>query len=319
MRALIGIVAAAFVVTSAHADSQKYPSGPITILVPYAPGGSADILARLLGVELQNRLLQPAIIENLPGGSEIIATEALARSNPDGYTLAILSNALSINEALAQNKRYKIARDLAPIAKAIELPFAMLVTPKLGVNSVAEFVVLAKANPGKLNYGHLGPGTPHYITMEWFKRAAGIDILGVPYRGAAPAYSALLADEVQSVVSGLGPALPFLELGQAKAIASMTLKRPLVLPNTPTITEAGYPNFNLISWMGVFARARTPNDRLQILSDEITLAIESDNIKARLLKLGLEPAPLATEKFASFLQQDIQSWAEMTKATLSQN
>lgn len=318
MRAFISIILAAFIGTNAYAESQKYPSRPITILVPYAPGGSADILARLLGKELQKRLSQPVIIENRPGGSEIMATDALARSSPDGYTLAVLSNALSINEVSSQNKKYEIARDLAPVAKAIEIPFAMVVTPKLKVKSVADLVALAKANPGKLNYGHLGPGTPHYITMEWFKREAGIDVLGVPYRGSAPAYAALLSDEVQIVVSGLGPMLPLLKSGRANAIASMTVKRPQALPNTPTIEESGYPNFNLISWMGIFARAGTPKDRLQLLSDEVTRAVASDDIKAKLLKLGLEPSPLASEKFTLFLQQDIQHWGEMTKATLRQ-
>jgi tripartite-type tricarboxylate transporter receptor subunit TctC len=319
MRAFVGIVAAALIATNACAQNAKYPAGPITLVVPYAPGGSGDILGRLLAGELQKRLSQPVIVENRPGGSEITATELLARSNPDGYTLAVLSNALSINEASPQNKKYDIARDLAPIAKAIDIPFAMLVAPKLQVTSLAELVKLAKAQPGKLNYAHLGPGTPHYITMEWFKRAAGIDVLGVPYRSSAQSYTALLTDEVQVVVSGLGPTLPFIESGQAKAVVSMTRNRPKALPDTPTITEAGYPDFNLLSWMGVFARAGTPDDRLQLLSDEITRAVESDEVKARLLKLGLEPSPSAIDKFPSFVQQDIQHWGGMTKATLGQN
>jgi tripartite-type tricarboxylate transporter receptor subunit TctC len=256
MRRFTGIVAAALIATTASAQSQKYPTGPITIIVPYEPGGTGDILGRLLGTELQRRLSQPVIIENRPGGSEITATEQLARSNPDGYTLAILSNALSINEASPQNKRYEIPRDLAPIAKTIDIPFAMLVAPKLRIDSLTELVALAKAEPTKLNYAHLGPGTPHYITTEWFKRAAGIEVVGVPYRSSALSYTALLTDEVQIVVSGLGPTLPFIEAGQAKAIVSMTVRRPRALPDTPTIAEAGYPNFNLISWMGVMTLKR---------------------------------------------------------------
>jgi tripartite-type tricarboxylate transporter receptor subunit TctC len=318
MRTFTGIVAAALLAATASAQGPKYPAGPITLVVPYAPGGTGDILGRLLASELQKRLLQPVVIENRPGGSEITATEQLARSNPDGYTLAVLSNALSINEASPQSKKYEVTRDLAPIAKAIDIPFAMLVAPRLRVNSLAELVALAKAEPARLNYAHLGPGTPHYITTEWFKRSAGIDVVGVPYRSTALSYTALLTDEVQVVVSGLGPTLPFLEAGQAKALVSMTVRRPRALPDTPTIAEAGYPDFKLMSWMGVFARAGTPMDRVQLLSDAITRAVESDDIKARLLKLGLEPSPLATEKFTSFVQHDIQNWAEMTKATSSQ-
>jgi len=318
MRLFVGIVAAAVIATNAYAGSTTYPSAPITLVVPYSPGGSGDILGRLLAGELQKRLSQPVIVENRPGGSEITATDLLARSNPDGYTLGVLSNALSINEASPQNKKYDVSRDLAPIAKAIDIPFAMLITPKLQVASLAGLVASAKAQPGKLNYAHLGPGTPHYITMEWFKRAAGIDILGVPYRSSALSYTALLTDEVQVVMSGLGPTLPFIEAGQAYPLVSMTLKRPKALPDTPTIAEAGYPDFNVLSWMGVFARAGTPNDRLQLLSAEITRAVESEDVRARLLKLGLETSPLPIEKFPQFVQQDVQNWVAMTKATLSQ-
>lgn len=317
MRFFLGLIAVAFIATNVFAESPKYPTRRITILVPYAPGGSGDILGRLLGAALEKQLSQPVIIENRPGGSEITATDALAQSNPDGYTLAILSNALSINEASAKSKAYDI-QDLVPIAKAIDIPFAMLVTPKLQVNSVAELVALAKAQPEKLNYADLGPGSPHYIMMEWFKRAAGIGIVGVPYQSSAQSYTALLANEVQIVMSGLGPALPLLATGQAKALASMTIKRPLALPDTPTIAEAGYPNFNLLSWMGVFARVGTPVDRLQLLSDEVTRAVESDEVKARLLKLGLEPSPLPMDKFGLFVRQDVRNWTQMVKATLSQ-
>lgn len=317
MRLLAALVMVLLACPYAHAEGSKYPSAPIKLIIPYAPGGSGDILGRVLAAELHKRLRQPVIVENRPGGSEKIATEALAQSNPDGYTLGLLSNALSINEASAQNKTYDIARDLVPVAKVIDIPFVLLVTPKLHVNSVSELVALAKAQPGKLNYAHLGPRTPHYVTMEWFKRASGIKVVGVPYRSSAQSLTALMADQVQVMMSGLGPTLPFIKDGRVTALASMTTKRLSILPSIPTIAEAGYPKFNLLSWMGVFARAGTPANRLRLLSNEIVHIAESAEVREKLLKLGLEPSTLSVDKFGSFLQKDIHNWSSMTKDTLA--
>lgn len=289
--------------------------GTITFLVPYAPGGSADIVARLIGAKLQEKLGRSVVIENRPGGSELIATEAIARSNPDGSTIAILSNAIAINETLVPNRRYDLAQDVMPLARVIELPFAIMVHPSVKANSVQDLVALAKASPGKLNYGHLGPGSPHYFTMEWFKRTAGVDILPVPYRGAAPAYSALVAGEVQVIASGLGAATPFLEAGQAKALAALSLKRPASFPNLPTIAEAGYPNFNLISWMAVFVRTGTPKDIAVKLENEILGTMESPDIREKLMKLGLEPAPLKGAEFNKFFANEIANWRAIVEAT----
>lgn len=291
------------------------PTGNISFLVPYAPGGSADIVARLIGAKLQEKLGRSVIVENRPGGSELIATEAVARSSPDGSTIAILSNAIAINETLVPNRRYDLARDITPLARVIELPFAIMVHPSVKASSVKELVAIAKANPGKLNYGHLGPGSPHYFTMEWFKRTAGIDILPVPYRGAAPAYSALVAGEVQVIASGLGAATPFLEAGQAKALAALSSKRPASFPDLPTIAEAGYPNFNLMSWMAIFIRSGTPQDIKTKLEDEILSAMQSPEIREKLIKLGLEPAPLKGAEFARFFTDEITNWRSIVEAT----
>jgi tripartite-type tricarboxylate transporter receptor subunit TctC len=294
---------------------QSQSSGTITFLVPYAAGGSADIVARLIGVKLQEKLGRSVVVENRPGGSELIATEALARSNPDGSTIAILSNAIAINETLVPNRRYDLAHDIAPLARVIELPFAIMVHPSVKADTVQDLVALAKANPGKLNYGHLGPGSPHYFTMEWFKRTAGIDILPVPYRGAAPAYSALVGGEVQVIASGLGAATPFLEAGQAKALAALSMKRPASFPNLPTIAEAGYPNFNLMSWMAIFIRSGTPADTAARLENEILGAMESPDIRERLARLGLEPAPLRSAEFNTFFANEIVNWRSIVQAT----
>ncbi len=314
---LMVCIAAAMVAASSCQDvrAQTYPVGTITFVVPYAAGGSADIVARLVGTKLQERLGRPVVVENRPGGSEMVATEAVARSNPDGLTIAILSNAIAINETLVPNRRYDLARDLAPVARIIELPFAIMVHPSVPANSIKELVTYAKANPGQLNYGHLGPGSPHFFTMEWFKRTAGIDILPVPYRGAAPAYAALVAGEVQVIASGLGAATPFLEAGQARALAALSQRRPASLPGLPTIAEAGYPDFNLRSWMGIFVKSGTPKEIVDVLQTEILAAIDSGDVKDRLQKLGLDPSPMKSQEFKNFIQGEIDNWQTIVTAT----
>lgn len=317
MHGVVGSIACLFGATFASevATSQKYPSGAITFIVPYAAGGSADIAARLIGVRLQESLGRSVVVENRPGGSEVVATEAVARSDPDGLTIAILSNAIAINETLVANRRYDLAREIAPVARIIELPFALMVHPSVPANSVRELVDYAKANPGKLNYGHLGPGSPHFFTMEWFKRTAGIDLLAVPYRGAAPAYAALIAGEVQVIASGLGAATPLLEAKQAIAIAALSEKRPASRPDLPTIAEAGYPNFNLRSWMGIFVRSGTPKAISDKLELEILAAIDNADVKDRLQKLGLEPSPMKAQEFSNFILTEIANWETIVKAT----
>lgn len=317
---LRALLAAAFavLVSQPNAVAQSYPSGSITFLVPYAPGGSADIVARLIGQKLQDRLGRPVVIDNRPGGSEMIVTEALARSAPDGHTIAILSNAIAINETLVPSRRFDLEKDLSPVARVIELPFALMVHPSVPVRNVGDFVAYAKANPGKLNYGHLGPGSPHFFTMEWLKRNAGLDILAVPYKGAAPAYAALVAGEVQVIASGLGAATPFLEAKQAIALAAFSSKRPSSQPDLPTIAEAGFTNFNLRSWMGIFVRNGTSPDIEQKLETEILATLADPELKGRLDKLGLDLSPMKKAAFSGFVREEIKSWEDIVKATAAQ-
>lgn len=295
--------------------AEPYPVGPITLLVPYAPGGSADIVARVIGVKLQEKLGTPVVIVNRPGGSEMVATEALARSIPDGQTLAILSNAIAINQTLGSNTRYDIRKDLVPVFRLIELPFAILVHPSVPANTLQEFVALAKAKPGQFNYGHLGPGSPHFFSMEWFKRAAGIEILPVPYRGGAPAYSALISGEVQVIASGLGAATPFIDSKQARPLAALSSKRPSTLPNLPTMAELGYGDFKLISWMGIFVPAGTPSAIVERLEIEFSTALEDSYVRERLINLSLEPAPMRSTAFTAFVDEEINNWTDMVKQT----
>ena len=320
MRSILAFLALAMLLAfgCGAAQSQPYPSGNVTFLVPYSAGGSADIVARLIGQKLQERLGRPVVVENRPGGSEMIVTEAVARSEPDGHTIAILSNAIAINETLVPNRRFDLRKDISPVARVIELPFALMVHPSVPARTVDELVRYAKSNPGKLNYGHLGPGSPHFFKMEWFKRTAGIDVVAVPYKGAAPAYAALVAGEVQVIASGLGAATPFLEAKQAVALAAFSSKRPSSQPALPTIAEAGFKDFNLRSWMGIFVRSGTAPEIEKTLETEILSAMEDAELKARLDRLGLDVSPMGRDQFPAFVRDEVKAWEGIVKATASQ-
>ena len=311
----VGIALAIAIASFDAAFAEPYPRGPISFLVPYAPGGSADIVARVIGAKLQERLGKPVVIENRPGGSEKVATEALTRSAPDGQTIAIFSNAIAINQTLSSDLRYDIRKDLIPVLRLIELPFAIIVHPSVPANTLQELVALAKAKPGELNYGHLGPGSPHFFVMEWFKHAAGIDIVPVPYRGAAPAYSALVSGEVQVIASGLGAATPFIESKQARPLAALSSKRPSTLPSLPTMAEVGYGDFKLVSWMGIFVPTGTPSEIIERLQSEFLGALESSDVRERLANLSLEPAPMSRTSFTAFVDEEINNWAKVVKQT----
>lgn len=314
VRIALTLVAALCFATSRPSAAEPYPKRPVTFLVPYAPGGTADIVARLIGVRMQRRFGQPFVIENRSGGSEKIATEALTRARPDGQTIAILSNALAINQVTEPRPRYDAERDLVPICRTIEIPFALLINSSVPASSLPEFIAYAKLHQGSLNYGHLGPGSPHFVIMEWFKRATGLNILAVPYRGAAPAYEALVSGQVQVVASGLGAATPFIKAGQVKPIAALTMKRPASLPDLPTVGELGLTDFKLTSWMGLFAPASTPTDILTLLDGECAAAMQDQQLTGKLLQLGLEPAYLDAVQFRSFMHGEMQTWGAASAA-----
>ena len=296
-----------------HAVAQAYPSRPITFIVPNLPGGSSDLIARAVGSQLQKIIGQPVVIDNKPGASEMIATEFLSRAAPDGYTMAILSNALSINESLSPNRKYEAERDLIAVARLAELPFALIVSSELPVRSLQEFVQYAKANPAKLSYGHVGVGAPHYLTMEWFKREAGLDILAVPYRSSPPVYTALLGGQIQLTVGALGGATQFIENGKVRALAAMSKRRPISQPNLPTVSEAGYSEFDLVPWMGVFVPAHTPPDVVRKLETAILAAAGSTEVREQLQRIGLEPSATGSAEFGPLVKRDVANWAKVIK------
>jgi tripartite-type tricarboxylate transporter receptor subunit TctC len=295
------------------AHPQAYPTRPVTFVVPNLAGGSSDLIARAMGTQLQRILGQTVVIDNRPGASEMIATEHLARSAPDGHTIAILSNALSINETLSPTRKYDTLRDLEAVAKLAELPFALIVRSSLPVTNAREFVDYARANAGKLSYGHVGVGAPHFLTMEWFKRAAGIDLLPVPFRSSPPVYAALLGGDIQVTVGALGGAVQYIENGQVRALAAMSTRRPISLPKLPTISEAGYPEFDLVPWMGIFVASGTPADIVGKLETAILQAAGSAELREQLRRVGLESSAAGAVEFTALVRRDIDRWAKVIR------
>jgi tripartite-type tricarboxylate transporter receptor subunit TctC len=312
MRLVAGcFVALAVLLGAGWAQAQTYPSRSISFLVGNPPGGSSDVIARALAAKLQAALGQSVVVENRPGASEMVAARALAGAAADGHTIAIFSNALAINETLQPSRGFSAVRELAPVARLAELPFAIMVRAELPAADLRELVALAKASPGTLNYGHVGVGAPHYLTMEWFRRAAGLDLVPVPFQGSAPLFVSLLRGDVQVTVGALGAATQFLESGRVRALAAMSTRRPTLLPNLPTVAEFGYPEFALVPWMGIFVRAGTPAEIVARLERATLEAVDDPGLRGQFDRFAFEPAPLAAGPFAEVVQREVRSWAQI--------
>lgn len=305
----------ALVLFSCAASAQTWPSRPIRFLIPYAAGGSTDVVARSLAAKLQDALGQPLVIDNRPGGAEILATDVLAKSPADGYTIALVSNTFAINETFARKLPYNADKDFAPVAKLVDVPFGMFISPNLPIASVKEFVEYARARPGKLNYAHVGLGTPHYLTMEWFKRLAGLDIVGIGYKGAVGALTAVAQGEVHVFTSGLGGATSFYQAGKVKAIANASPRRVRTLPDLPTLKESGFSDFDFTSWFGVLAPASTPQAVVERLNAEFNAAIQSADVRQRMENLGLEVSTMMSAEFGRFVRSEVEQWGRVVKAT----
>jgi tripartite-type tricarboxylate transporter receptor subunit TctC len=309
------VAALAIALTSHVALAQAFPSKALRMLVPYPPGGGTDIVARAIGVKLQESLGQPLVIENRPGASEIIATDALAKSALDDYTLGLVTNAFSINAGLNPKLPFDAANDFTPVGYLVSVPFMLVVHPSVPASSVSELVALAKAQPGKLNYASLGAGTPHGLAMEWFKKLAGVQIADVPYKGVAPAMTAVAAGEVQMMFTGLTAGAAQVKAGRLKALAVTPRQRVSAAPELPTIAEAGYTEFDVTTWYGVLAPAKTAPDIVAKLNAELGKALAAEDIRTRFTSVGVEPVAMSAAAFGEVIRRDMQLWAAVIRAT----
>jgi len=306
---------AALLAIPAPAFAQPYPARSVKIVVPFGVGGPADIYARFLGARLGEAMGQPFIIENRPGGGAVIGSDAVAKSPPDGYTLLMMSNTHTVNETLIPKKPYELMRDLAPINGVNYSDLLMVIHPSVPANNLKEFIALAKAKPKELNYASSGPGTPYNMAGELFKYMAGVDIVHVPYKGSDGARTGILGGQVQMMIDAITTMAPNVRAGKLKAMGTTGKSRSSVLPDVPTIAEAGVPGYETGIWLGLMAPMGTPRPVLERLNAEIAKVLNAADVKEIWGKQGASPMSMSIEQFDKFLRDDIAKWAGVVKAT----
>ncbi len=293
--------------------AQDYPSKPVRIVVPFAPGGSTDVLARIVGQKLGERSGQPVIVENRAGAGGNIGAEQVAKSAPDGYTLLLGGVPHAISASLYKKLPYDLARDLTAIAEIASFPSAIVLHPSLPAHSVKELIALARARPGQLSFGSAGNGSPNHLALELFKTMAGLDMAHVPYKGSGQLIGDLLAGQVQLASMGLPVAMPHVQSGKLRAIAVTGAARSSLLPDVPTVSEAGLPGFDVTSWYGVFGPAGLPAGIVAKLNSEIGSAVTATDVRERLAALGAEPSVKSPDQFGRYVREEITKWAKVVK------
>jgi tripartite-type tricarboxylate transporter receptor subunit TctC len=295
------------------ASAQDYPAHTVRIIVPFAAGGPADVYSRQLAQYLSQALRQPFVVEDQPGAGSIIGTAAVAHSKPDGYTLLAMSNTHTVNESLVPNKPFALMRDFVPIAPINYSDLVMVVHPSVQAKDLKEFIALAKAQPGKLNYASSGTGTPYHMAGELFKSMSGTDILHVPYRGSSGARNDVLGGQVQMMFDAITTMAPNAKAGQVRALATTGAKRSSVLPDVPTVEEAGVPGYETTIWLGLMAPKGTPPAIVEKLNAEIRKAIDQADVKETWAKQGAVPMMMSAVEFGAYLEKDIAKWANVVK------
>jgi tripartite-type tricarboxylate transporter receptor subunit TctC len=295
------------------ATADDYPTRPVRIVVPFGAGGPADVAARLLGNLLQERFGQPFVVENRTGAGGIIGTVEAAKSPPDGYTLLMMSNTQTANESLMPQRKYELMRDLAPIAPVNSSDLVIVVHPSVPAKTLQEFILLAKSQPGKLNYASAGQGTPYHMAGELFKTLAGIDIVHVPYRNSGEARSGVIGGQVQMMIDAVTTMAPNIGDNQVRALATTGETRSSVLPDVPTAEEAGVPGYRATIWLGLMAPAGTPKPIIDKLNAAVNAAVKRPEIVKLWKEQGAVPMAMTPEEFDKFLRGDIVKWAEVVK------
>lgn len=299
----------------AHAE-EVYPSKAIRLIVAFSPGGSADILARLLAQKMAKDLGKPVVVENKAGASGNIGGDYVARSAPDGYTLLLASAGPTvINPSLYSNMPYKPATDLAPVSLLVKDYNLMVVNASIPAKNLSEFIAYAKANPGKLTFGSPGTGTPAHLAGELLNQQAGTQMLHVPYKGTGPAITDLLAGHITMMIDNMAPLLPYVQSGKLRALAVAGDARAVSMPDTPTAKEAGLDNYLVTAWKGLMVPAGTPESIIARLHDAAAKALAHPDIKKRLVELGADPVGSTPAQFADQIGKDTQWWAALIKST----
>ncbi len=293
--------------------AQDYPARPVKIIVPFGAGGPADVTARQIGSILQENFGQPFVIENRTGAGGVIGTVEAAKSPADGYTLLMMSNTQTANESLVPERKYELMRDLAPIAPVNYSDLVIVVHPSVQAKTLAEFIALAKSQPGKLNYASSGQGTPYHMAGELFKTMAGINVVHVPYRNSGEARSGVIGGQVQMMIDAVPAMAPNVAEGQVRALATTGQARSSVLPNVPTAGEAGVPGYEATIWLGLMAPTGTPKPIIDKLNAAVNAAIKRPDIVKLWTGQGAVAMSMTPEEFDKFLRGDIVKWADVVK------
>lgn len=296
-----------------RAAAQAYPDHPVRIIVPFAAGGPADVYARYLASRLQTALGQTFVVDDRPGAGAIIGTEAVAKAAPDGYTLLLMSNTHTVNESLIPNKPFQLMRDFVPIAPINDSDLVLAARKDLPVNNLADLLKLAKSKPGALTYASSGPGTPYHLAGELFKAMAGVSILHVPYKGSAGARTDLLGGQVDLMFDAVTTMNEQIRAGRAKALGTTGKTRSSVMPEVPTVSEAGVPGYEATIWLGLMAPKGTPAAVVERLNAEVGKIVSNPETTKAWSAQGATPLRMSTAEFTRYLNDDIAKWARIVK------
>ena len=302
-------------VASAPAAAQDFPTRPVRLIVPFAPGGSADVFGRFIAQRLQESLGQSFIIDNRPGGGSIIGTDAVAKAAPDGYTLLIMSNTHTVNESLIPTKPFQLMRDFAPVAPLNASDLVLVAKAGLPATNLGELIKAAKARPGAMSYASSGPGTPYHMAGELFKTMAGIFVVHIPYRGSAGARTDVLGGQVEMMFDAIPTMSEHIKSGKVKAIVTTGRTRSAVLPEVPTMDEAGVPGYEATLWLGVMAPKGTPPAIIAKLNAEIAKITSNPEVRRTWAAQGTAAMTMNAAEFTRYLEADIAKWANVVKVS----
>ena len=318
-RLLCAFALAALTIAGASAQpapKQAWPARPIHMIVPFPAGSSPDLIARLIAEKLPHALGQPVIVENRPGAGGNLGTGLVAKAAPGGYTLGLsIPGPLAVNTVLYKKMEYDPFKDLAPVSLVGASPNLLVVDPKLGVNSVKEFVALVKSQPGKLNYGSVGNGSASHLTMELFKEAAGLDIVHVPYPGSPQVNAAILNGQIAAGFVVPATAMPLVQAGRLKALAVTTSARSVVLPEYPTLAESGYPQVVSTAWNAVVVPAKTPKAIVERLSREIVAIVRSEDVREKMIRIYFQPIGTSPDGLSKLMRSEVERWGKVIRKT----
>ena len=299
--------------TATFQSAHAFPERPIRVIVPFAPGGGADVTLRIMSDALRTQLGQPIVIDNRPGASTIIGTELVAKARPDGYTLLIVTSTFAINPSLHAKLPYNPLKDLAPVTRVAVTPYLLVVHPSLPVRTVTDLIGLARKRPGELSYGSVGNGSSTHFATEMFVGRAGIKVLHVPYKGSGPALTALMGGQISFYFGSMPASIPQARAGKLRAVAVTGAKRAPAAPEIPTVAESGLPGYEFMAWYGLFAPAGTPPAIVGQIQGAVRSVLERPDIRERLLAEGNEAVGSTSDEFAAVIRADIARYAKIVK------